>query len=118
MTEKPTIKFVMPLYRKAGMSSEAFRDYYEQHHRKIGEKYLQGYVTKYMRRYAQPLAEARSEDFDVLLEMWFPDQETYMKCMQHLQTPEIAEEIRIDEEKLFDRSRKRGYLLTEVESEI
>ncbi len=112
------IKFVMPLYRKDGMTTEAFRDYYEQHHRKIGEKYLKGFVTRYVRRYAQPLAQATSDDFDVLLEMWFPNEETYLKCMQHLQNPEIAEEIRIDEEQLFDRSRKRGYLLTEFQSDI
>ncbi|MGK0336133.1 MAG: hypothetical protein ACJAWF_000746 [Candidatus Azotimanducaceae bacterium] len=38
--------------------------------------------------------------------------------MKHLSTPEIAAEIAADEEKLFDRTKKRGYLLDEVESDF
>lgn len=112
------VKFVMPLYRKSGMSKVEFRDYYEQHHRKLGEKFLAGYVAKYVRRYTAPLAPETDGDFDVLLEIWYPDKATYQACMQHLQTPEIAEEIRIDEEKLFDRTRMRGFLVEEVESNL
>ena len=37
------IKFIMPLHRKAGMSTDEFRSYYETFHRVIGEKYLKGF---------------------------------------------------------------------------
>ncbi|MGC6476135.1 MAG: EthD domain-containing protein, partial [Parvibaculales bacterium] len=69
-------KVLMPLKRKADMSVDDFRHYYENYHRLIGEKYLQGYATKYIRRYINPLPDAEGRiaepDFDVLLEIWFP----------------------------------------------
>ena len=34
------IKVVTTLRKKAGMSTEDFRSYYELHHRLVGEKYL------------------------------------------------------------------------------
>ena len=111
------IKFVMPLHRKPGISTADFRAYYETYHRLLGEKYLAGYVTKYMRRYPEPLPDRdgnlREPDFDVLLEIWYPDAETQAACGKHLRSPDIAAEIAADEEKLFDRSRMRGYIMTE-----
>lgn len=113
------IKFVMPLTRKSGMTREAFREYYEQHHRLIGEKYLKKYVVKYVRRYVSPMTgDESSADFDVLLEIWYRDSDSFKACMTYLATTEIAAEIAADEEKLFDRSKKRGYLLDEVESDF
>ncbi len=113
------VKFVMPLTRKSGMTKEAFRNYYEQHHKLIGEKYLKDYVVKYTRRYVNPISgEEVSTDFDVLLEIWYRDSDSFNACMKYLATPVIAAEIAVDEEKLFDRSKKRGYLLDEVESDF
>jgi len=113
------VKFVMPLTRKPGMTKEAFRQYYEQHHKLIGEKHLKDYVVKYSRGYVSPMAGAESStDFDVLLEIWYRDSESLKACMKYLSTPEIAAEIAADEEKLFDRTKKRGYLLDEVESDF
>lgn len=34
------IKVVTLLFKKPGLSKDEFRDYYENHHRKLGEKYL------------------------------------------------------------------------------
>ncbi|MFT4677247.1 MAG: hypothetical protein ACJAX5_000568 [Patiriisocius sp.] len=113
------IKFVLPLTRKAGMTKEAFREYYEQHHRLIGEKYLKDYVVKYVRRYVSPMTgEESSTDFDVLLEIWYRDSDSFKACMKYLATQEIAAEIAADEEKLFDGSKKRGYLINEAESDF
>ena len=47
------VKIVTLLTRKPGMSREEFIDHYETHHRKIGEKYLGGFASKYQRRYLQ-----------------------------------------------------------------
>lgn len=101
------------------MTKAAFRQYYEQHHKLIGEKYLKDYVVKYVRRYASPMTEEESStDFDVLLEIWYRDTESFKACMEYLSTPAIAAEIAADEEKLFDRKKRRGYLLDEVESDF
>ena len=73
------IKVVTLLTRKPGMSREAFIEHYETHHRKIGEKYLGGFAVKYQRRYLHRrqdsvLQEGDAPPFDVLMEIWFPDQ--------------------------------------------
>ena len=116
------IKLVMPMRRRPGMTIPEFREYYESKHRLIGEKYLKGYVTKYMRRFVDPLPDRKGElndpDFDVILEIWYPDQEAFAACGEHLRAPEIAAEIREDEEKLFDMTYMRSYLVEEVVSDI
>lgn len=116
------IKVLTTLKRKPGLTTEAFREYYESHHRLIGEKYLKDYASRYLRRYldSTPNTEGKivEPDFDVLLEVWFDSEEDFQACSQRLQEPDVAGEIICDEEKLFDRSCKRTYLLTEHESDL
>lgn len=113
------IKQIGLLKRKPGMTPEAFRSYYESSHRVIGEKYLAGYATRYMRRFLEPLSTGTDEqEFDVILEVWYPDQETYERCRAHLSTPEAAAEIAADEEQLFDRPKNRFFIVEEHESEL
>ena len=114
------IKLVTALHRREGMSTEAFRAYYENHHRLIGEKYLDGYASRYVRRYltAAPGNDEAEPICDVLLEIWFEDEAAYAACGERLTQPDVAAEIAADEEKLFDRSRKRSYLVTECESDL
>ena len=116
------IKVVTLLTRKPGMSREAFIEHYETHHRKIGEKYLSGFATKYQRRYMQS-AGFRKQDgdappFDVLMEIWYPDQEALNGALAVLSTEEAQAEIAADEERLFDRDLIRSYTVKEYESEM
>jgi len=112
----------MPLRRKPGMSTAEFRAYYESHHRLIGEKYLRGYAVHYARRYLDPLPDRhgvlQDPEFDVLLEIWYPDIETRDTCHRRLRQPAIAAEIAADEARLFDRTAMRGYVLVEHTSDI
>ena len=72
------IKLVMPMKKRPGMSTEEFREYYETHHRLIGEKYLSGFVSRYFRRFMNPLPDRSGNltepEYDVLLEIWYPDE--------------------------------------------
>ena len=116
------IKVVTLLTRKPGMSREAFIEYYETHHRIIGEKYLSGFATKYQRRYMRS-AGFREQDgdappFDVLMEIWYPDQEALNGALAVLSTEEAQAEIAADEERLFDRELIRSYTVEEYESEM
>ena len=116
------IKVVTLLTRKPGMSREAFIEHYETHHRKIGEKYLSGFATKYQRRYMQS-AGFREQDgaappFDVLMEIWYPDQEALNGALAVLSTEEAQAEIAADEERLFHRELIRSYTVEEYESEM
>ena len=102
------------------MSREAFIEHYETHHRKIGEKYLSGFAVRYQRRYltvADAANHAPSElPFDVLMEIWFPDQPAMDGAMAVLSTDEAQAEIAADEERLFDRDLIRSYTVEEYES--
>ena len=75
------IKLVMPMKRRPGMSVPEFREYYETKHRLIGEKYLKGYATRYLRRFTNPNTDRdgqlRDPEYDVFLEIWYPDQAAY-----------------------------------------
>ena len=116
------IKVVTLLTRKPGMSREAFIGHYETHHRKIGEKYLSGFAVKYQRRYLQSAGfkgqEGATLPFDVLMEIWYPDQDTLDAALAVLSTDEAQAEIIADEERLFDRDLIRSYTVEEYESEM
>ena len=116
------IKVVTLLTRKPGMSRETFIEHYETHHRKIGEKYLGGFATKYQRRYLQSAGfrdqEGAAPPFDVLMEIWYPDQDALNRAMAVLSTDEAQAEIAADEERLFDRDLIRSYTVEEYESEM
>ena len=113
------IKQVVFLKKRADLDTAAFRAYYEEHHRKIGERVLAGFVEKYVRRYVeQPQPVSGEPPFDVITEMWFADQDRQMACMKHLREPSIAEEIAADEARLFDGSAKWGCTLSEIESRL
>lgn len=111
------IKVLGLLKRRSDMTTEAFRTYYETHHRVIGEKYLQGYAVKYQRRYLEALDD-KALEHDVLLEVWYPDAATHQAASKHLSQPTIAAEIAADEERLFDRPSNRFFTVTEVESSL
>ena len=116
------IRVVTLLTRKPGMSREAFIEHYETHHRKIGEKYLSGFAVKYQRRYLQSAGfrgqEGATLPFDVLMEIWYPDQDTLDAALAVLSTDEAQAEIIADEERLFDRDLIRSYTVEEYESEM
>ncbi len=116
------IKLVMPMKRRPGMSVPEFREYYETKHRLIGEKYLTGFATRYLRRFTNPNmdrdGQLRDPEYDVFLEIWYPDQATYEACGKALSSPEVAKEIREDEEKVFDMRFMRSYLIEECESDL
>ena len=117
------IKVIGLLKRRPGMSVEEFRKYYESTHRVIGEKYLSGFASRYMRRYLNPSAGAAigddaQPDYDVILEIWYPDRAAHEAASRRLALPEVAAEIAEDEEQLFDRARNRFFVVEECESEL
>ena len=118
------IKVIGLLKRRPGMSIEAFREYYESTHRRIGEDVLSGYACRYLRRFLDSTSPRESApfgaagDFDVILEIWYPDEATYQTARAHLAQPDIARRIIDDEEQLFDRPRNRFFTVVEAESEL
>ncbi|MFA7585229.1 MAG: EthD domain-containing protein [Novosphingobium sp.] len=114
-----TITLVTLLKRRPGMSKADFIAYYEEHHRRIGERVLGGYATRYVRRFLLPVdGEDQEHDADVVMEIDFPDEATRDACFAAMANPEVMAEIVADEERLFDRPRIRGFTIEERQSEL
>lgn len=114
-----TVTLITLLKRREGMSREEFRDYYETHHRRIGEQVLEGYATRYVRRYLTPVDGTDQDfDYDVVMEIEFPDQATREACFSAMSDEATLAMIYADEEQLFDRSRNRVYEVSESASEF
>jgi hypothetical protein len=113
---------VIFLKRRPGMSIEAFRDYYENHHAKLCEKYSKG-VTRYMRCFLNPLPNpetGRNDElpYDVITELWFDDEATFEATVKYLSTSVMPAEVIEDEKHLFDRSKSRMATVIECESNL
>lgn len=116
-------KTITLLKRRAGLSREAFIDYYETHHARIGEKYLRGRATLYVRRYLQTMPDPRTGQVvepahDVATEVWYADRAAFEATMAVLLQPEAQAEIVADEERLFDRAQMVFLLVDERESAL
>ena len=117
------IKMIALLKRKPEMSFDEFIRYYEDHHRKLGEKYLAESADKYVRRYLRPVPELpggseAEPEYDVLTEMWFRDRSAFDRAIDAVTDPVAAAEIAADEQQLFDRSRSRFCIVSECESDL
>lgn len=111
-----TVTVITLLKRRAGMSREDFRAYYEGHHRLIGEEALAPFATRYVRRFIAPIGGDETEhDFDVVMEIDFPGEAEAEAFFAHIAEPDLAERIATDEARLFDRSRIRAFRLEREE---
>ncbi len=116
-----TYKMLIFLKRRPGMSLEAFRDYYEGVHARLGEKYALG-ARRYFRRYVQPapsLVKGANEEleFDVITELWFDDRAVFEKVIEGASRGAVPADVLEDEERLFDRSKSRFAAVIEYESD-
>lgn len=113
-------KILLFMKRKPGMSVEAFRDYYENHHVPLCLKYTQG-ISRYVRRYLepQPNAESGRNDelaYDVITELWMDDEAAWRATVAYLATTIMPEEVTTDEANLFDRPTMRMATVIECET--
>lgn len=119
-------KMLVFLKRKPGLSTAEFRDYYESHHRKLGERLVPG-MRRYVRRYIDPLpgpvsgqdtAQDSGPDFDVITELWFDDRAAFDAMIAHTSQPAIAQALAEDEARFIDRTRMIFTGVDEVESDL
>ena len=62
--------------------------------------------------------QLREPEYDVILEIWYPDEATFSACRAALSESSAAREIAEDEAQLFDLDHMRSYLVEECESEM
>lgn len=118
MTET-TFKILLFMKRRADITVEAFRDYYENSHAPLCARYSAG-VNRYIRRYVDPrphpeTGPASEMSFDVITELWFNDEATFKGTLDYITTSVMPDNIIEDEMNLFDRSSFR--IATVVERE-
>jgi EthD domain len=112
------IKMVLLLKRRAGMSFEDFKRYYETRHAVLGASVLP-HAARYRRNFLQPMGDAAPDAYDCITEVWFENQADMDASLAFAQRPDNAARLAEDEEKLFDRSKIRFYVIdSECESEL
>ena len=117
-----TYKILLFMKRRPGMSFEAFKDYYENHHAPLCAKYTSG-VNRYLRRFLTPhpnpeTGATEELQFDVITELWFKDEAIFRGTVQYLATSIMPDEIVADEKQLFDRAKTRMATIVECESTL
>jgi hypothetical protein len=113
-----TFKLIILIKRKASMSVQEFRDYYENIHSKLGEQGAsQLGMCYYIRRYLDPVVGAEAE-YDVITESWFTDRGKFEEVLSIVRADMLDPAICADEERFMDRSRKRICTVVERESSL
>ncbi|CAN7604788.1 EthD domain-containing protein [Phenylobacterium sp. LjRoot225] len=117
-----TYKVLLFMKRRPGMTVDAFRDYYENNHAPLCEKYTSG-VTRYIRRYVDPLPHPETGpndemSFDVITELWFDDEAIFRGTVDYITSTIMPEVIVEDEKQLFDRASFRIATVVERESRL
>ncbi|HXA54539.1 MAG TPA: EthD domain-containing protein [Solirubrobacteraceae bacterium] len=114
------IKTIAFLKRKAGLSREAFIRYYETRHAPLILS-IAPQICDYRRNFLIEAAAilapgAAAPDFDVVTELWYPDEAAFAAAMTAFTDPVNARRIAADEENLFDRAYTRFYSVDECVS--
>jgi hypothetical protein len=115
-------KILLFMKRRPGMTFEAFKDYYENHHAPLCAKYASG-VSRYVRRFLTPhpnpeTGATQELQFDVITELWFEDEAVFRGTVQYLATSIMPDEVVEDEKRLFDRAKTRMATVVECESAL
>lgn len=115
-------KVIALLRRKAGISREAFIDYYESRHAPLILSLLPQ-IREYRRNYFDLTGAifgpgVQAPDFDVVTELWMEDRAAYDAFMARSAEPDVAARIAADEENFLDRSATRFIVVDEHSSVI
>ena len=114
------IKTIAFLKRKAGMSQEAFERYYETRHAPLILS-IAPQICDYRRNFLRTegaivVPGLPVPDFDVVTELWYPDEAAFAAAMAAFTDPVNAQRIAADEENVFDRAYTRFYMVRETRS--
>lgn len=111
----PAVKHFALLQKKKGMSTEAFRDHYENKHVPLIHS-IAPYYTTYIRNYVEENSKLHPAgtiaSFDVVTECWFKTVEDCQKFLDAIRVKENEDKIAADEEKFIDRSTIQFFTVT------
>lgn len=109
------IKTLYFMKRKPGLSRSEFRTYYEDVHRKMGEKVLGNLAARYVRHYLDPVRVPEGTPaYDVVTEIWFTNRDLYERGVAELASNEFIADFM----RLFDMEGASQYLFEDSESDL
>lgn len=116
-------KLVLLLRKRPDMTDAEFRDYYENHHARIGTIVLGTHARRYFRRYLTPATASGQQNlahFDVTTEFWFESRADYDAMIGGIDATSAAGLPRhiADEVNLFAPVRSSFFIVEERESEL
>ena len=110
------IKVIGLAKRKAGMSREEFREYYNTQHTKLGEPVMRACGgVRFCRRFVQPMLDpstgmAPHDDFDVVVEFWFEDEAGMKRALSYMDGT-LKEEFQADERNFVEPGSMRALIV-------
>jgi ribosomal protein uS13 len=102
------------LAKRDGLSMPEFKDYYENHHvppllSRAPKPLI--HKRRYVNRDEEFMKTGLQVDFDVMVEVAFADEDTFLAYMGKLFGPEAVDDaVAVDEAKFLDRSQTRAYV--------
>lgn len=95
--------------KRPDMSMDAFMDYYENHHSKLGQKIGKPSIAnavRYVRRYLEPAknpvtGEVHDSGYDCIMEIWWNSREDFERSQAVIRDPARLPSIKEDETNLF-----------------
>jgi uncharacterized protein (TIGR02118 family) len=113
------LKMIALLKKRAGMSREEFRDYYEGHHVPLILQQQGPNMLEYRRNYltGEMINGADDSPFDVITEFLYPDRAAFDRAFARMLSPEATKERTDDEERLFDMPAIRVFIVETRESD-
>lgn len=106
------MKIICLMRRKAGLTPQQFKDYYENNHAKLALELLP-FFSAYQRNYLIKDEAYKPDhldevppvpDYDVVTEISFASRDDYQKMVDALADPVIGKRIADDEENFLDRN--------------
>jgi hypothetical protein len=113
----PSHTLLIFLKRKAGLTTQEFRSYYEERHVPLIMPYMAG-PTSYRRRYLDPVEGQAEQDFDVVTELCFADEAMRDMVLAGMIADRLPAEVIEDEMNFIDRSKTRAHAVTEHETSL
>ena len=118
-----SIKIVILIKKKPGMSRDDFIHHYETVHAvEFGKKLLGHLFVKYVRNYPKGLVDYQPEhpgfdgNYDAVTEIWVKDEAALAEMQRLINLPENNKRTLEDEEKFTDRQHTRLLIVDEIDN--
>jgi uncharacterized protein (TIGR02118 family) len=109
------VKTILFVRRRADLTHEQFRDYYESRHAPLAASVLP-WLQRYTRNYFAPVA-GRDWPYDVATEFWFATEDD-RQATRAFSLSDAGQILAQDEERFMDRASMTAFAVDEQETRL